>query len=179
MQALTSHRRPLHHQSTTARTPAPPPRCRVLLQSHSTKRRDVLVSTVSLLLAAADAVASEEAGEQAAQSQAAAAAAPAAADGSTTPASTGKLAGAWKAKKKRKKPPPKPKPSLKPPGVVPRVKLADNLSVSKVGWQPQPAAETLTRHGVAATNMGCFAHACSVSCMQVIRGCWQLDGQHR
>jgi hypothetical protein len=33
---------------------------------------------------------------------------------------------------------------LKPPGTIPRVKLADNLNISRV-----------------------------------IRGCWQLDGQHR
>lgn len=103
--------------------------CRVT--THSLKRRELLVSTVSLL-SAADAVASElHEAEQAAQQEAAAAAATAA-DGST--AAAGKAAAAAKPKKKRKKPAPKPKPSLKPPGVIPRVKLADNLSVSKV-WQ--------------------------------------------
>jgi hypothetical protein len=130
MQALKGiHRRPLH--STTPRPPAQILRCKVLLHSHSVNRRDLLVNTVGLLSAAADAVASEDPAQQAAQSEAAPAAA--AADGSTAPAAAGKPAGAGKAKKKRKKPPPRPKPSLKPPGVIPRVKLADNLSVSKVG----------------------------------------------
>jgi hypothetical protein len=89
-----------------------------------------LVGTVSLI-SAADAVASEvQEAEQAAQ-QGAAAAAATAADGLA--AAAGEAAAAVKPKKKRRKPVPRPKPSLKPPGVIPRVKLADNLSVSKVG----------------------------------------------
>lgn len=95
-----------------------------------------MISTVSLLSAGA-AEASEE--EQAAA---------VAADGTATAAvgstASGAAAAAKKPRKKRRKLAPKPKAELKQPGVVPKVKLAENLSVSRV-----------------------------------IRGCWQLDGQHK
>lgn len=113
---------------------APLPRC-LRSQVHSVKqgRRDVLISTFSLLSAGA-AEASEE--EQAAA---------VAADGTATAAvGSGAAAAAKKPRKKRRKLAPKPKAELKQPGVVPKVKLAENLSVSRV-----------------------------------IRGCWQLDGQHK
>lgn len=93
----------------------------------SIKRRDVLTGTVGLF-SAADALASET---EPAQQQAAAVTA--AADGAAQPPAAA-AGGAAKTRKKRKRPVarPKNKAALKPPGTVPRVKLADNLTVSKV-----------------------------------------------
>lgn len=118
-----------HHCSSLLASAAKAP-ARPCLRVQSLKRRDLFVGTVSLL-SASDAVASET--EAAAQQEAAAAAA--AADGSQPAAAAASAPAAKKPAKKKKKRPaaqPKPKAGLKPPGVVPRVKLADNLSVSKV-----------------------------------------------
>uniref|UniRef100_A0A383V526 NADP-dependent oxidoreductase domain-containing protein n=1 Tax=Tetradesmus obliquus TaxID=3088 RepID=A0A383V526_TETOB len=114
----------------------------------SLNRRDLIAGTSGLLVwtAADRAVATEDG-----QPQAEAAAAPlqdAAQEQAAAAASSGdSKASAAAAQKRRKKRPAakaKQKAAAKAPGTVPRVKLTDQLEVSKV-----------------------------------IRGCWQLDGQHK
>lgn len=101
--------------------------CRV--QVRSVNRRDILVSTVGLV-SAAEAVASET--EPAASPEGAAAAAAAANSLAGGPAAAAAATSAAKPRKKKKKAKARAKAALKPPGVVPKVKLADNLAVSKV-----------------------------------------------
>lgn len=133
MRALVTHHLP------PSRCLSTPPR-RLCTCLSTLNRRDLLLGTSVSLVAAADALADEAgaappdaagsgggaAGTEAATSTgtAATAAAP------RKPIKRRKKAGAKKAVQKA---------ALKPPGRVPRVKLADNLQVSKVGtrgWSP-------------------------------------------
>lgn len=116
------------------------PLARCCRQVRSVNRRDILVSTVSLV-SAAEAVASETEPGASPEGAAAAAAADSLAGGLAAAAAATRAA---KPQKKKSKGKARAKAALKPPGIVPKVKLADNLAVSKV-----------------------------------IRGCWQLDGQHK
>lgn len=129
------HAQHARHHCSSLLAPTPKAAARPCLRVQAIKRRDLFVASISVL-SASEAVASET--EAAAQQEAAAAAATAAADGSGQAATA--AAAATKPKQKKKKRPAaksRPKASVKPPGVVPRVQLADNLSVSKV-CRPHP-----------------------------------------
>lgn len=104
------------------------PLARCCRQVRSVNRRDILVSTVSLV-SAAEAVASETEPGASPEGAAAAAAADSLAGGLAAAAAATRAA---KPQKKKSKGKARAKAALKPPGIVPKVKLADNLAVSKV-----------------------------------------------